>query len=44
MKFKSYIQTVGVMTCLGFTATSCNDFLEVEPLNEIVLEIGRAHV
>ena len=29
---------IGLIGCMGFTFTSCGDFLDLEPLNEIILE------
>ena len=29
---------IGLIGCMGLTFTSCGDFLDLEPLNEIILE------
>ena len=38
MKIKNNVLKSGVILMMGATLGSCSDFLELEPLNEIVLE------
>ena len=38
MKIKNYILIFSLICLTGITVSSCSDFLELEPLNEIVLE------
>lgn len=38
MKIKKPIYMLGLVAAMGFSTTSCSDFLEIEPLNEITLK------
>lgn len=38
MKIKKPIYMLGLVAAMGLTTTSCSDFLEIEPLNEITLD------
>ena len=35
---KKYIKKIAIAVCLGFVTTSCSDFLNITPLNDVVLE------
>ncbi len=37
-KYKSFVTNLVAASCLAFTISGCNDFLSIEPQNDIVLE------